>query len=188
MVIVNCFFVVEGCVISISIDEGMTIGILKQAIKDAKPNDLKDLDAHKLELFPAKTEEGDKWMTREEAKAGVGSRKALAAEMPLLFAGLSDAEARITKEDVAAGRIPVHVLVVVPGTIQFAYRAPKCLVTTEGAQWDFRIRWMAQRLQKLYGFITTWRAGNPDKKKHPLFVCLGHRGPGSPEYWTSSLR
>ncbi|KAG3044292.1 hypothetical protein PC122_g24888 [Phytophthora cactorum] len=58
MVLLNCALVGEGSVISIIIEEWKTVALLKKAIKEEKPNDFKDVDADKLQLFLAKTDDG----------------------------------------------------------------------------------------------------------------------------------
>ncbi|KAG2800511.1 hypothetical protein PC113_g24700 [Phytophthora cactorum] len=68
MVLLNCALVGEGSVISIIIEEWKTVALLKKAIKAKKPNDFKDVDADKLQLFLAKTE-GGAWL----AGAGVAA-------------------------------------------------------------------------------------------------------------------
>ncbi|KAG2958606.1 hypothetical protein PC119_g26966, partial [Phytophthora cactorum] len=68
MVLLNCALVGEGSVISIIIEEWKTVALLKKAIKEEKPNDFKDVDADKLQLFLAKTE-GGAWL----AGAGVAA-------------------------------------------------------------------------------------------------------------------
>ncbi|OWZ12790.1 Crinkler (CRN), partial [Phytophthora megakarya] len=45
---------VAGSSFPVDIDENETVGDLKDAIQDKKPNDLKDVDADKLQLFLAK--------------------------------------------------------------------------------------------------------------------------------------
>ncbi|RAW22982.1 hypothetical protein PC110_g20583, partial [Phytophthora cactorum] len=58
MVLLNCALVGEGSVISIILEEWKTVALLKKAIKEEKPNDFKDVDADKLQLFLAKTDDG----------------------------------------------------------------------------------------------------------------------------------
>ncbi|KAG3002086.1 hypothetical protein PC121_g19649 [Phytophthora cactorum] len=53
MVLLNCAFVEEGRVISGIIEEWKTVGLLKDAIKNKRPDFIK-CEAHKLQLFPAK--------------------------------------------------------------------------------------------------------------------------------------
>ncbi|KAG3117537.1 hypothetical protein C6341_g27531 [Phytophthora cactorum] len=69
MVLLNCALVgVAGSAFPVDIDENKSVGHLKDAIKAKKPNDFKDVDADKLQLFLAKTE-GGAWL----AGAGVAA-------------------------------------------------------------------------------------------------------------------
>ncbi|KAL3664473.1 hypothetical protein V7S43_010793 [Phytophthora oleae] len=75
--------------------------------------------ADKLQLFLAKTE-GGAWLTEEDVKKGVKDTDGLTpldvVGAPLNLVDLSeeDVRFRLTKDDVKAGKVPVHVLVVVP--------------------------------------------------------------------------
>ncbi|KAL4150597.1 hypothetical protein PRNP1_009999 [Phytophthora ramorum] len=75
MVKLVCVIVgVAGSAFPVEIDADQTVGDLKDTIKEKKPNDLKDIDADKLQLFLAKTE-GGAWLSSrsedsEEAEEG----------------------------------------------------------------------------------------------------------------------
>ncbi|KAG4223237.1 hypothetical protein PC116_g28296, partial [Phytophthora cactorum] len=68
MVLLNCALVGEGSVISIILEEWKTVALLKKAIKEEKPNDFKDVDADKLQLFLAKTDDGA-WLPDDDPVA-----------------------------------------------------------------------------------------------------------------------
>ncbi|KAG2959575.1 hypothetical protein PC119_g26665 [Phytophthora cactorum] len=114
MVLLNCALVGEGSVISIIIEEWKTVALLKKAIKEEKPNDFKDVDADKLQLFLAKTDDGA-WL---KSKDLLRMRK---GEIP------NEVESRYMNEeledptDKICSKFPstipdgtIHVLVVVP--------------------------------------------------------------------------
>ncbi|EGZ17267.1 hypothetical protein PHYSODRAFT_431598, partial [Phytophthora sojae] len=54
-----------GSAIPVDIDENKLVGHLKKAIKAEKPNDFKDVDADKLQLFLAKTADGA-WLSSKD--------------------------------------------------------------------------------------------------------------------------
>ncbi|KAG2974907.1 hypothetical protein PC120_g25929 [Phytophthora cactorum] len=68
MVLLNCALVGEGSVISIILEEWKTVALLKKTIKEEKPNDFKDVDADKLQLFLAKTDDGA-WLPDDDPVA-----------------------------------------------------------------------------------------------------------------------
>ncbi|KAG3048947.1 hypothetical protein PC122_g23698 [Phytophthora cactorum] len=49
---------VAGSAFEVDIDDAESVSALKDAIKAKKPNDFKDVDADKLQLFLAKTDDG----------------------------------------------------------------------------------------------------------------------------------
>ncbi|OWZ17872.1 Serine/threonine protein kinase [Phytophthora megakarya] len=126
MVKLSCAIVGEGSVFDVDIDENETVGDLKKVIRDAKPNDLKNVDLDKLQLFLAKkkTDEGKgkgAWVVTNEVESGwseTSDLKPLNALAALNLYGLSKTGVRLevplTEDDADAGRMPVHVLVVVP--------------------------------------------------------------------------
>ncbi|EGZ13480.1 hypothetical protein PHYSODRAFT_368893, partial [Phytophthora sojae] len=65
MLLLNCMLVGDGGVISTILEEWKTVALLKKAIKVEKPNDFKDIDADKLQLFLAKTESGA-WLSSKD--------------------------------------------------------------------------------------------------------------------------
>ncbi|KAK1936968.1 hypothetical protein P3T76_009746 [Phytophthora citrophthora] len=107
-----------GSAFSVRVDESESVGDLKVVIKEAKKNDLKDIDADELQLFLAKTE-GGTWLTEADVKKGVEDTTGLklldAARARLRRVGLSDQDVGgVDEEEEAEGRGPVNVLVVVP--------------------------------------------------------------------------
>nr|KAH7501183.1 Crinkler effector protein BLC01 [Phytophthora ramorum] len=107
-----------GSVFEVEIDEGASVSALKKVIKGEKPNDLKDIDADKLQVFLAK-KDGGAWLTEKEAMSGVGDTTGLkllgTARARLRRVGLSDKDVGgVDEEEEAEGRGPVNVLVVVP--------------------------------------------------------------------------
>ncbi|ETM03299.1 hypothetical protein L917_00454, partial [Phytophthora nicotianae] len=110
---------VAGSAFSVRVDESDSVGDLKDVIKGKKTNDLKDVDADKLQLFLAKAEKGaGAWLTENDLKEGLSDTSDLeqldVAGAPLNLVGLSEEDVwfRVTKEDVKAKTVPVHVLVV----------------------------------------------------------------------------
>ncbi|RAW25606.1 hypothetical protein PC110_g17978 [Phytophthora cactorum] len=99
--------------------------------------------ASDLELFLAKKEKGaGAWLTEKEVKEGVNDTSDLelldVAGAPLNLVGLSeeDMRFRVTKEDVKAKKVPVHVLVVVPeGSIGSALSHPANSATIQNIAW-----------------------------------------------------
>ncbi|KAG2818064.1 hypothetical protein PC112_g12794 [Phytophthora cactorum] len=80
-------------------------------------------DAKDLQLFLAKKDGGaGAWLTEKDVKEGVSDSDTSDLELldvagaPLNLVGLSveDVRFQVTKEDVKAGTVPVHVLVMVP--------------------------------------------------------------------------
>ncbi|ETI53113.1 hypothetical protein F443_03894 [Phytophthora nicotianae P1569] len=122
MVTLYCAVVgVAGSAFPVDIDASLSVGHLKDVIKGEKTNDLKDVDAYKLQLFLAKTEKGaGAWLTEADVKKGVSDTSDLkllgAAGAPLNLVGLSKKDVKFvpTLEDVESMNTPVHVLVVVP--------------------------------------------------------------------------
>ncbi|KAG3012675.1 hypothetical protein PC121_g25218 [Phytophthora cactorum] len=105
---------VAGSAFPVDIDENKSVGHLKDAIKAKKPNDFKDVDADKLQLFLAKTDDGA-WL---KSKDLLRMRK---GEIP------NEVESRYMNEeledptDKICSKFPstipdgtIHVLVVVP--------------------------------------------------------------------------
>uniref|UniRef100_H3GY84 Crinkler effector protein N-terminal domain-containing protein n=1 Tax=Phytophthora ramorum TaxID=164328 RepID=H3GY84_PHYRM len=108
---------VVGSVFEVEIDADQLVGDLKKAIKGEKPNDLKDIDADKLQLFLAKKDEGrGAWLTEADVKKADGLTPLDAGGAPLNLVGLSkkDVKFQVTRQHVMAKTTPVHVLVVVP--------------------------------------------------------------------------
>uniref|UniRef100_H3H6E1 Crinkler effector protein N-terminal domain-containing protein n=1 Tax=Phytophthora ramorum TaxID=164328 RepID=H3H6E1_PHYRM len=78
---------VAGSAFEVRVDESDSVYDLKKVIKGEKPNDLKDIDADKLQLFLAKKEDGA-WLTEADVKKGRreqgygvwGYRKRMSAE------------------------------------------------------------------------------------------------------------
>ncbi|CAI5711767.1 unnamed protein product [Peronospora farinosa] len=113
-----------GSMFSVKIDASDLVDDLKKAIKAEKVNALKNVDADQLSLFLAKKNEGrGAWLTETEVKHGVKDISGLFllehVGAPLSVIGFTEEAVRfrLTKEDVAAGNIPVHVLVKVPEPI-----------------------------------------------------------------------
>ncbi|KAK1935751.1 hypothetical protein P3T76_010446 [Phytophthora citrophthora] len=114
----------QGSAFPVNIGESESVGDLKVAIKGAIKNDLKDIDADKLQLFLAKkkTDKGEgPWLVTNEVESGwrdTSDLKPLNAAATLNLYGLSETgvhpEVAFTEDDADAGRMPVHVLVVVP--------------------------------------------------------------------------
>ncbi|OWY93853.1 Crinkler (CRN) [Phytophthora megakarya] len=105
----------QGSVFSVTIDSNETVATLKKAIKNENENVLKGIDPLELDLFLAKTNGG--WLMEKDVQKGVkdtdGLKPLTFMGAPLNLADLSEEDVRIhlTKDDVEAGKIPVHVLV-----------------------------------------------------------------------------
>ncbi|KAG2946194.1 hypothetical protein PC118_g25682, partial [Phytophthora cactorum] len=56
---------VAGSAFEVDIDDAESVSALKKSIKAKKPNDFKDVDADKLQLFLAKTE-GGAWLKSKD--------------------------------------------------------------------------------------------------------------------------
>ncbi|KAG2773095.1 hypothetical protein PC112_g25304 [Phytophthora cactorum] len=109
---------VAGSAFEVDIDDAESVSALKDAIKAKKPNDFKDVDADKLQLFLAKTDDGA-WL---KSKDLLRMRK---GEIP------NEVESRYMNEeledptDKICSKFPstipdgtIHVLVVVPEQAQ----------------------------------------------------------------------
>ncbi|KAG3078994.1 hypothetical protein PC122_g12392, partial [Phytophthora cactorum] len=112
MVTLFCAIVGEAeSAFPVDIDASLSVGDLKDAIKAKKPNDLKDVDADKLQLFLAK--KGDRWLPDDDTldavlQSGddtsyVKMRASWKLNKPSLFG-----------PNVSLGEDVIHVLVVVP--------------------------------------------------------------------------
>ncbi|KAL3662903.1 hypothetical protein V7S43_011851 [Phytophthora oleae] len=120
MVTLFCAIVGEqGSAFSVDIDTNKSVDHLKKAIKAEK---MYQFPADKLQLFLAKTDGA--WLTEKDVKKGVKDTDGLTpldvVGAPLNLVDLSeeDVRFRLTKDDVKAGKVPVHVLVVVPEQAQ----------------------------------------------------------------------
>jgi hypothetical protein len=124
MVILNCGLVEDRSVVSILIEEWKTVGLLKDAIA-GKLKYTGRADQLQLFLAKKKTSEGKgkgPWVVTNEVESGwseTSDLKPLNAAAALNLYGLSETgvqlEVPLTEDDADAGRMPVHVLVVVPG-------------------------------------------------------------------------
>ncbi|KAL3658644.1 hypothetical protein V7S43_016280 [Phytophthora oleae] len=133
MKLVCAFIGVAGTTFEMDIDEVASISTLKGAIKEKNRNKLKDVAAADLQLFLAKRnqkndtnevegEKGDdeeKWLTQDEAQEGVRDTSDYTllpfpgAKLRAVGLGSGDL-IEMSREEKAAGKGPVHVLVVVP--------------------------------------------------------------------------
>ncbi|KAI9994096.1 hypothetical protein PInf_016660 [Phytophthora infestans] len=79
MVMLFCAIVgVARSAISVRVDESDSVDDLKEKIKEEKPNDFKEVDADKLQLFLAKTEKGaGVWLTEKDVMEGVSDTRDL---------------------------------------------------------------------------------------------------------------
>ncbi|KAF1324559.1 hypothetical protein FI667_g9722, partial [Globisporangium splendens] len=187
-----CVFVgMNSSAFSVDIDESDTVGDLKDAIKTEKANDLKSVDADRLRLYLAKR--GNSWLPSRDDDV-VALKK---GEIPNGIASL------LTEEMEAAFRIDnqmhfgknfvpsegdIHVLVdirhvstiesALSPSVKFSWRPPKPLVSTAGTAWDFQnpldLPTISEAIRRHY---QAWGEGMHDKRRHPVFMCLG--GPGT---------
>ncbi|KAG2780797.1 hypothetical protein PC111_g24556 [Phytophthora cactorum] len=106
---------VAGNVFSVRVDESDSVDDLKKAIAEDQKY---DFAASKLQFYLAK--KGSTWLTEEEVKKGVSDTTGLklldAVRAEIGDVGLSqdDVRLQVAKEEVAALKGPVNVLVVVP--------------------------------------------------------------------------
>ncbi|KAK1929395.1 hypothetical protein P3T76_015147 [Phytophthora citrophthora] len=117
---------VAGSAFEVDIAEDASVSALKEAIKNKKKNALDGVDPDDLQLFLAKkkTDKGKgkgPWLVTNEVESGwrdTSDLKPLNAAATLNLYGLSETgvhpEVAFTEDDADAGRMPVHVLVVVP--------------------------------------------------------------------------
>ncbi|KAG2933313.1 hypothetical protein PC114_g1464 [Phytophthora cactorum] len=121
MVKLFCAIVGEaGSAFEVKIDDDESVSALKDAIK-AKNKRTITCDAKDLQLFLAKKDGGTgAWLTEKDVKEGVSDTTGLklldAVRAEIGDVGLSqdDVRLQVAKEEVAALKGPVHVLVVVP--------------------------------------------------------------------------
>ncbi|CAI5739710.1 unnamed protein product [Peronospora destructor] len=137
-------------VFSVDIDANQSVGHLKNAIKAEKANDLKDVDADKLRLFPAKTEDGT-WLsssTEDVKKLKEGEKTPHVVE-------LTEEDRELQGEDSIANFLAgmetpearqIHVLVVVPEQAQAKTRLWLVSGFVENAQDTKGIRCCLYRL------------------------------------------
>ncbi|KAG2877086.1 hypothetical protein PC117_g27137 [Phytophthora cactorum] len=119
MITLYCAVVgVAGSAFPVDIDENKSVGHLKDAIKEKK---MYQFPADELQLFLAKKGDGaGAWLTEKDVKEGVSDTTGLklldAVRAEIGDVGLSqdDVRLQVAKEEVAALKGPVHVLVVVP--------------------------------------------------------------------------
>ncbi|KAG2812402.1 hypothetical protein PC113_g23562, partial [Phytophthora cactorum] len=122
MVTLYCVIVgVGGSAFPVDIDASLSVGHLKKAIK-AENSATITCDAKDLQLFLAKKDEGrGPWLTQLEALQGVSDTRGY-THLPVPgaklravgLAGRQVSLGEVSDEDGAAGKGPVHVLVVVP--------------------------------------------------------------------------
>ncbi|KAG2802019.1 hypothetical protein PC113_g24537 [Phytophthora cactorum] len=107
---------VAGSAFEVDIDDAESVSALKKSIKAEKPNDFKDVDADKLQLFLAKTADGA-WLSspsEDVKKLKKGEKTAL---IKALTKEDQELQAENPLEDVLIGMDPpsarqIHVLVV----------------------------------------------------------------------------
>ncbi|KAL3658394.1 hypothetical protein V7S43_016530 [Phytophthora oleae] len=105
-----------GSAFGVEIDDGEQVWKLKKAIKAEKPNDLKDVDADKLKLILAKTEDGA-WLPDDDdldkmLQTPVDSSKM--KELRPSWKLNKEKDPPLFGPNVSLGEEVVHVLVVVP--------------------------------------------------------------------------
>ncbi|KAL7686310.1 hypothetical protein Plhal304r1_c027g0090311 [Plasmopara halstedii] len=102
----------------VNIDDTASVAALKKAVKAEKPNDMKGIDADKLELFLAKTE-GGVWLD----EAGVASVALDERGNPRGYEKMRSTlwirNAMLFGDNFQPGEEQIHVLVVVPAGIPF---------------------------------------------------------------------
>nr|QUJ09333.1 crinkler 6 [Plasmopara viticola] len=107
----------KGSAFPVTINASESVSDLKKAIKKEKENDLKAIDAEKLQLFLAKN--GDAWVTQKQVEEGISDtsdfKPLKIVAVPLQLVGLSEKDVafELTMDDVGTMNTPVHVLVVI---------------------------------------------------------------------------
>ncbi|CAH0481199.1 unnamed protein product [Peronospora belbahrii] len=109
---------VEGSVFSVDIDATQSVADLKDAIRLEKPNDLKDVDADRLQLFLAKKDAGV-WLSSRSEDVTKLKRGQNTALVELLTGQDQELQGEDPLQDLLNGCDPllyrqVHVLVIVP--------------------------------------------------------------------------
>ncbi|KAE9266940.1 hypothetical protein PR003_g31946 [Phytophthora rubi] len=101
-------------------------------------------------------------------RAAYNVKQALEEDSPIgSFGGL--------EEDALIVQVPTPRPVAMP---TFVWKAPKSLVGSIGANWDFQNSLNIGNLSYAIGqHYQAWTKGKTDKRSHPLFVCSG--GPGT---------
>ncbi|KAE8962502.1 hypothetical protein PR001_g29687 [Phytophthora rubi] len=106
-------------------------------------------------------------------QATYGAKLALEEDAPIGSFGGS-------KKDALVVQVPTQRPVAGPTLSQqsFVWKAPKSLVGSTGAKWDFQNSLNIGSLSYAIGqHYQAWTQGKTDKRSHPLFVCLD--GPGT---------
>ncbi|KAL4118546.1 hypothetical protein PRIC2_010873 [Phytophthora ramorum] len=104
---------VAGSAFSVRVDESDSVGDLKKVIKGEKPNDLKDIDADKLQLFLAKTE-GGAWLDGAGAAAVALDERGHPQGCVQMDPTLWIKNPKHFGDNFQPGEGQVHVLVVIP--------------------------------------------------------------------------
>ncbi|KAL8020156.1 hypothetical protein Plhal710r2_c014g0064821 [Plasmopara halstedii] len=104
---------VAGNVFSVQVDEKDSVADLKNVILAEKPNDMKGIDADRLELFLAKTEDGA-WLMDDDDLDKMLQKQVDTSKMKKLRASWKLNKPVLFGPDVSLGEDVVHVLVVVP--------------------------------------------------------------------------
>ncbi|GMF65990.1 unnamed protein product [Phytophthora lilii] len=104
---------VAGSAFSVRVDERDSVDDLKDAIKAKKPNDFKDIDADKLQLFLAKTE-GGAWLFDNEDLDTLLESEIDTSSYLHLRSSWKLCKRNLFGPGVSLGEDVVHVLVVVP--------------------------------------------------------------------------
>ncbi|KAL4167440.1 Crinkler effector protein 4 [Phytophthora ramorum] len=103
---------VVGSVFEVEIDEGASVSALKKVIKGEKPNDLKDIDANKLQLFLAKTDGA--WLDGAGAAAVALDERGYPQGCVQMDPTLWIKNPKHFGDNFQPGEGQIHVLVVVP--------------------------------------------------------------------------
>ncbi|GMF11186.1 unnamed protein product [Phytophthora lilii] len=106
---------VAGSPFSVRVDESDSVDDLKKAIKVEKSNDLKDVDADKLQIFLAKTGDGA-WLSDNEDLDTLLQSEIDTSSYLHLRSSWKLYKRNLFGPGVSLGEDVVHVLVVVPRT------------------------------------------------------------------------
>ncbi|KAI9992798.1 hypothetical protein PInf_014680 [Phytophthora infestans] len=179
----------EGGVFGVKIDKGVQVWELKDAIKAKNPNDFKDVDAYKLQLFLAK--KGDAWLPDDDPAAQDLDKGMIHQDVQALIDGEKMVATwtvedclianKMTGQQYAPKSRQVHVLVVVPDEAGGAVASvePSAAPTTIHRHPERLKRWaaineMIRQKNRNGNEKTSNQETNKKRKKHDVDRPVGY--------------